>query len=205
MPSLSVAYCRGVQARATRRLLLPFVVGMLVVLVLANGVSGTLLFARAKADPVTYVDAIIVLGGDHDGREAYGLELAEQGYAPTVVLSNPYATRDTVMKQACRPRRDIKVICKAPDPSTTRGEAIMAREYADAYGWRSIIVISWRYHLPRARRIFEQCFVDFTRSVVMRDVPRSTASRWPSGSTPTSINTSDGSKPNSRGPVTSAS
>ena len=30
----------------------------------------------------------------------------------------------------------------------------------------------WRDHLPRARKIFEQCFATPERSVIMRDVPR---------------------------------
>lgn len=156
-----------------RRVLVPVVMALVVSsALLVNGVSGTLLFARAKADPLAKADAIVVLGGEHDGREAYGLGLAEQGFAKTVLLSNPYHSQDKVMATACRPRSDIEVICRAPVPSTTRGEALMARELAEARGWHTIIVVSWRYHLPRARRIFDQCFVTPGRSVIMRDVPR---------------------------------
>lgn len=137
-----------------------------------NGASGTLLLARAKVDPLVAADAIVVLGGEHDGREAYGLKLAEQGYARTLVLSNPYPAWDKTMKTACKARADIGVVCRRPEVLTTRGEALMARQLADQYGWSSIIVVSWRYHLPRARKIFEQCFANAERSVVMRDVPR---------------------------------
>lgn len=144
----------------------------LVVLLFLNGASGTLLFARATADPLKQADAIVVLGGEHDGREAYGLKLAEQGYANTVLLSNPYPTWDKTMKAACLQRRDIRVICRPPVPSTTRGEALMARELAESFGWNTVIVVSWRYHLPRARRIFDECFGSTTRRVIMRDVPR---------------------------------
>ncbi|MDA2895454.1 YdcF family protein [Mycolicibacterium sp. BiH015] len=145
---------------------------MLVVLLFLNGASGTILFARAKADPLKRADAIVVLGGEHDGREAYGLKLAKQGYADTVLLSNPYPTWDKTMKAACEPRGDIRVICRPPVPSTTRGEALMTRELADRFGWNTVIVISWRYHLPRARKIFDECFSSATRHVIMRDVPR---------------------------------
>lgn len=141
-------------------------------LLFLNGASGTVLFARAKADPLKSADAIVVLGGEHDGREAYGLSLAERGYAPAVLLSNPYSTRDKVMQKACAPRTDIEVICVPPVPGTTRGEAIFTRKLADERGWQSVIVVSWRYHLPRARRIFDECFVTPGRSVIMRDVPR---------------------------------
>nr|WP_158021434.1 YdcF family protein [Mycolicibacterium chubuense] len=144
----------------------------MVLLLFLNGFTGTLLFTHAKPDPLRKVDAIVVLGGEHDGREAYGLKLAQRGYAPTVLMSDPYGSKDPVMRKACRPRAGIEVICRPPVPSTTRGEALMTRAFADARGWRSIIVISWRYHLPRARHIFEQCFASSTRTVVMRDVPR---------------------------------
>lgn len=144
----------------------------LVMLLFLNGASGTVLFARAKADPLRQADAIVVLGGEHDGREAYGISLAEQGFAPTVVLSNPYAAKDKVMQKVCAERRDIEVICQPPIPKTTRGEAIFTRKFADERHWRSVIVISWRYHLPRARKIFDECFVTPGRSVIMRDVPR---------------------------------
>lgn len=156
----------------SRRVLVPSALTALVVLLFLNGASGTLLFARAKADPLVRADAIVVLGGEHDGREAYGLSLAAQGYAPTVVLSNPYPARDKVMQKECVPRRHIEVVCVQPVPSTTRGEAIFTRKFADQRGWRSVIVVSWRYHLPRARKIFDECFVTPGRSVIMRDVPR---------------------------------
>lgn len=162
----------GQRVTARRRYLVPTVMATLVVLLFVNGASGTLLFARAPVDPLAAADAVIVLGGEHDGREAYGLKLAEQGFADTVVLSNPYAASDKTMKKACAPQPDIRVICRPPVPGTTRGEALLARQLADEHGWTSVIVVSWRYHLPRARKIFEQCFVNAERSVIMRDVPR---------------------------------
>lgn len=141
-------------------------------LLAANGASGTVLFAHAQADLLRQADAIVVLGGEHDGREAYGLKLAEQGYADTVLLSDPYPRTDEVMTKACRSQPSVEVVCRAPEPSTTRGEAIMAREFAEDRGWTHVIVISWRYHLPRIRMIFDQCFDSPTRMATMRDVPR---------------------------------
>ena len=85
------------------------------------------------------------------------------------------------MKKACKTRQDIEVICKRAWLQTTRGEALMAREMAERRGWHSIIVISWRYHLPRARRIFDVCFTVPDRTVIMRDVPRTypfSVARW---------------------------
>lgn len=140
------------------------------VLMLVLGVSGYLLFTRSHEDPIGPVDAIVVLGGEHDGREQYGLDLADQGIADTVVLSNPYGRNDKTMKRVCSSGTErVTVICVRPDPSTTAGEGMKVRELAAQHGWTSVLVISWRYHLPRARYIFGQCFDGTT---IMRAVPR---------------------------------
>lgn len=39
---------------------------------------------------------------------------------------------------------------------STREEAILARELADAEGWSRVLVITAVYHAPRARRLFEE-------------------------------------------------
>ena len=58
------------------------------------------------------------------------------------------------------------------------GEALFTRGLAAEHGWTSVMVISWRYHLPRARYIFSQCF---DGEIVMRPVPRDydfSAAHW---------------------------
>ena len=147
---------------------------ILVVVVIAVdvAVSGFLVFANARTDDLRQADAIIVLGGEHDGREDYGISLAREGWAPTVVISNPYDDWDPVMKRVCRPAADVEVICARPDPLTTRGEAVLMQRLALERKWSTIIVVSWRYHLPRARLVFDQCFSDRPGSTVMVAVPR---------------------------------
>ena len=151
---------------------LPAAVYALIAVLFLNGATGTLIFAHARPDPLVKADAIVVLGGEHDGREEYGVQLARQGYAPTVLISDAYAPRDVVMRNVCKQRFDIEVICRRARLQTTRGEALMTRALAEQRGWRSVIVISWRYHMPRARRIFDTCFASPDRRVIMRDVPR---------------------------------
>lgn len=145
---------------------------VLVVVVVDVGISGHVVFANARVDQLQQVDAIIALGGEHDGREDYALDLARAGWAPAVVLSNPYDAGDPVMARVCREVPDIEVRCVRPDPLTTRGEAILMRRLADQHGWSNIMVVSWRYHLPRARLIFRQCFSAEPGSAVMVAVPR---------------------------------
>lgn len=146
---------------------------VLVVVVLgAVAAIGYPVFGKARQDPLQRVDAVVVLGGDHDGREQYGLQLAQEGYAPTLVLSNPYEDHDPVMTPLCGSggRVDgIEVLCERPEPATTRGEALFTERLAKERGWTKVIVISWQYHLPRSRFIFGNCFGGET---VMRAVPR---------------------------------
>lgn len=152
-----------------RRLLIAVCV-VLVVLPVLLGVSGYLLFTKGHMDPVTRADAIVVLGGEHDGREAYGVDLAKRGYADTVLLSNPYWSGDKVMKKACAASTpEVEVVCFKPQPGTTRGEAVFTQQMAERFGWDHVIVISWRYHLLRARFVFSECF---TGKVTMTGVPR---------------------------------
>ena len=146
---------------------------VLVTVLVANGVIGFLVFSRASSDRVQPADAVIVLGGEHDGREEYGFTLAREAGAKTVVLSDPYGPYDPVMRQECRPRPDVEVICRAPVPSTTRGEAHLMHVLAQQRGWTKIIVTSWRYHLPRARLVFDQCYSDVPGAAVVLAVPRS--------------------------------
>jgi uncharacterized SAM-binding protein YcdF (DUF218 family) len=168
--------------RIKRRILtaLEVIVAVVLILLVDLGVSGYLVFTHARVDPLQKADAIIVLGGEHDGREDYGIRLAREGWAKTVVISDPYWSGDRTMKRVCPSpgeragpdAGEIEVICRRPEPMTTRGEALIMRELAEQRGWRRIIVVSWQYHLPRARLIFRQCYTPDAAATVMVAVPR---------------------------------
>ncbi|MFT4124654.1 MAG: YdcF family protein [Gordonia sp. (in: high G+C Gram-positive bacteria)] len=138
-----------------------------------QGGVGYQLFSVDHSDDLRHADAIVVLGGEHDGREAYGIWLAEEGFADTVLVSDPYWPRtsaDSMMDGICSASPPgVTVRCFRPDPSTTRGEARYVRHVAEQAGWSSVIVVTWRFHLVRARYIFGQCFAGAT---VMHAVPR---------------------------------
>ncbi|WP_213576703.1 YdcF family protein [Rhodococcus sp. USK13] len=156
------------------RWILLFFVGALCGLVIAAvglGLAGYFIYTKSRIDPLKPVDAIIVLAGEHDGREEYGIDLARRGVSRHVVLSNPHFEGDRTMSAYCDLKDSrLTVRCIPPQPPTTRGEAIFTRELAAENGWDSVLVVSWRYHLPRARYIFSQCF---DGDVSMRAVPRS--------------------------------
>ena len=143
------------------------------VVAVALAVAGYLLFTRPHSDPLSKADAIVVLGGDNDGRLEYGLSLARQGYASTVVLSNSYSDAPADLadfRRACASgTATITVLCFVPDPYTTRGEAMYLARLAKQSNWNHVIVVSWNYHTVRARYIFHQCF---DGDVTMHPVPR---------------------------------
>jgi uncharacterized SAM-binding protein YcdF (DUF218 family) len=137
------------------------------------GLTGWPIYTNAREDPLRKADAIVVLGGEHDGREQYGLQLLRDGVAPVLLMSDAYPSSDAAMQRACRTRvENAEVLCKKANEMTTRGEAILTRQLADERGWKTVIVVSWRFHLPRARLIFEQCFSDSPEALIMRSVPR---------------------------------
>jgi uncharacterized SAM-binding protein YcdF (DUF218 family) len=152
-----------------RRFLLWATAAALVVVTVA-GVAGYELFTRPHVDPLTKADAIVVLGGDQDGRIDYGLELARQGYADTLVIADSYPPDYPVIRRACASGTErLEVVCFVPDPWTTLGEAMFTSAMARERGWKHLIVVSWNFHMVRARYIFEKCFGG---ELTMHPVPR---------------------------------
>jgi uncharacterized SAM-binding protein YcdF (DUF218 family) len=157
-----------VQSRGRRIALAVAVVVLSALLVVT--VSGYFLFTRPQGDPLTKADAIVVLGGEDDGRMQYGLQLARQGYADNVVISDSYRPGYPPFVNACNEgTATITVTCFRPSPYTTRGEAMFVQRLAAENQWKHVIVVSWNFHMVRARYIFDQCF---TGTVTMHPVPR---------------------------------
>lgn len=143
----------------TRRRLL--VAGVVVAVVAALIGAGIPVYVRPQVDPLRRADAILVLGGQGVDRYAYGLELARRGYASTVLFSNPYGENtdiDEVREPCHTPQTGFTLECFAPDPPTTIGEGRELRRLASERGWRTIIVVTMRPHLSRARYILHRCF-----------------------------------------------
>ncbi|MGI8666102.1 MAG: YdcF family protein [Jatrophihabitans sp.] len=104
------------------------------------------------------VDAILVLGPpDVDGRAEAAYALARAHYASTVVVSVESDLQQQ-LKGACRNQNPgYQVICFQPEPSTTQGEAREIGRLARERGWTSIMVVTSKYHISRARLILGRC------------------------------------------------
>ena len=132
---------------------------LLIALVLTSALAALSvpLFILYDDDEVAKADAVMVLAGEK-GRLPVGLELFERGIAPVLVISDGFDPRWTQANRLCRFGDPEKVVCLRPDPYSTRGEAQLAARLARERGWDSLVVVSSRFHLFRARIRFERCF-----------------------------------------------
>lgn len=128
-------------------------------LLVAAAIGGLPVYVKPQIDPLRHADAILILGGASYRRYPFGFDLGKQGWAPTVVVSNPQGPNDPWLAGYCAtPHRKFVLHCFVPEPSTTKGEAQELRRLARQYGWRTVIVVTFRPHISRARFILEQCF-----------------------------------------------
>lgn len=130
----------------------------MVILVAAFIAAGWPVYVQPQVDPLRQADAVVVLGGHPYGRFHYGIDIAEQGYAPTVLISNSVGADDVRMQQICEGEYTVSVSCFLPEPYSTKGEAQEIRRQAEANGWEHIIVVTYVPHLSRSRYIVQQCF-----------------------------------------------
>ncbi|MGW6427175.1 YdcF family protein [Nocardia sp. NPDC055053] len=132
-------------------------VGALVI-ALGAAFAGWPVYVRPQVDPLRPADVIVVLGGTPYERFDLGIELAERGYAPEVLISQSTGPDDPLMDKYCGGRFAFRVSCFVPDPWTTDGEAREIVRRAKIYGWRHIIVVTFTPHVSRARYIVGRCF-----------------------------------------------
>lgn len=114
-------------------------------------------YVRPRLDTPMRADAILVLGGAHDGREELGLSMARDGFAPRVLISDPYE-HSPLVNRICHGGYSFEVECFDPDPRTTRGEGRYLADRARAQGWQRVIVVTFTPHVSRARYILGKCW-----------------------------------------------
>jgi uncharacterized SAM-binding protein YcdF (DUF218 family) len=120
---------------------------------------GVWLFLLREDDPLPRkADAVVALAGSRK-RLPVALALMREHVAPTLVVSTDSSDHDPVRARVCAgPKpRGYRLICRRADPFSTRGEARLVRALVLEHGWRSIVVVSSRYHLFRAERTFARC------------------------------------------------
>ena len=133
-----------------------FLMAAAALLLAAFGAATARLFVWPERGMPARVDAIVMLDGPGD-RLPTALSLAWAHRAPVVVISrgSPYWASGSRCAPVI-PR--VRVICFAPDPATTRGEAEFAGRLARRYQWHSIVLVTTTPQDTRARLRVSRCF-----------------------------------------------
>ncbi len=141
-----------------------------------------LLFVPSE-DDVGKADAVVVLAGSKHERLDRGLELMREGVAPVLVISDGFDPRQPRANRLCQEGGDgFSVACFTPDPDSTRGEARKTAELARKHGWQRVLLVTSRFHVTRARMLFDRC-LDADVDAVGVDypwtsVPTAVAGEW---------------------------
>jgi uncharacterized SAM-binding protein YcdF (DUF218 family) len=77
----------------------------------------------------------------------------------TLVVSEASQSDDPARYALCQaPRpKTYTLVCRTASPESTRGEARLIAALARERKWSTIVVVSSRYHLYRARELIERC------------------------------------------------
>ena len=133
-------------------------VRLALLLVLAWLAACAFLFVWPDEDDPGRADAVVVLAGGRKERLAEGLELMRRRVADTLVISDGEARGWPEANRLCDGgAADFRVVCFRPDPYSTQGEAQAVARLARQRGWRSIAVVTSRFHVFRSRLLFERC------------------------------------------------
>ncbi|MDX2169572.1 MAG: YdcF family protein [Deltaproteobacteria bacterium] len=127
--------------------------------------------ALVESDPLTPVDAIVVLTGSYPDRILEAAALYREGAAPRLILCREpenagfrrlaelgvrvprlYELNRSIAEQLGVPADAISVLDRPA--GSTYSEAEVALEYAQARGYRSLLVVTSKYHSARAGRIY---------------------------------------------------
>lgn len=172
MPILELVPGNRTSLQSARRLVV-----VISVLIAIGAIGGVPAYVRPQLDELRHADVLVILGGPDYSRYPYGLELAKQGWAPNVVISNPNGATDRWLSKQCdTPNPRYTLYCFSPDPATTKGEGRELARLATEHGWRTAIVVTIRPHVSRARYILQRCFAG---DLIMAASPgHISATRW---------------------------
>ena len=127
----------------------------------------------AREDPLDKGDAIFVLAGTEITRPLEGADLYLEGYAPRLILSREVLEpafavierRGAILSSKVERARDALINLGIPATAivlpdklhdNTAAEAITLRGLAQANRWRTVIVVTSKFHLRRAGFAFRR-------------------------------------------------
>ena len=140
---------------ATRRRLRATIVALLAIALVAAGMGfvGFLSQLRgAEAKPARKADGIVVLTGG-SSRVSDAMELLADGYGKRLLISGVHPTNAASnISRSLTDNQSLLSCCVDLDRSAvnTRSNAAETRRWAHERGFKSLIVVTSNYHMPRA-------------------------------------------------------
>ena len=109
------------------------------------------------ADPITQVDAVVVLSGGGD-RLALAIDMHKRGLAPSLVITDTTRGANRLLKNEAEaggfPEDEIYVTDM--QVGSTVDEARAVRSFAQDQGWDSLMIVTDPFHSFRTRFIFRR-------------------------------------------------
>jgi uncharacterized SAM-binding protein YcdF (DUF218 family) len=125
---------------------------------------------------LTHADAVVVLGPPEGDRIAEAASVVDRHLTSELVISGASRHYWQAYRLCTHPPADVKVTCFAPLPRTTRGEAEEVGRLAAQHHWQTVIVVTSKYHVSRARMLFGRCFSG--RLEVVSSAGKLSAAHW---------------------------
>jgi uncharacterized SAM-binding protein YcdF (DUF218 family) len=119
-------------------------------------VASAFLFVWPREDEPRHADAVIVLSGAHS-RLQTGIDLVRAGVAPLLVISDGTQPGWERGNSLCAGESRLAVLCFDPKPYSTHGEAEAIGRFARNRRWRTVLIVTSRYHVTRARLLVRRC------------------------------------------------
>ena len=133
--------------------------------------------ALVADDPLQETDAVVVLMGSIPDRVVHGVDLYQAGYSDRLVMvcMREFEDYDVVEEReleipgTVEINKDIALQLGVPEDvivvldygsDSTYDEAVAVKEYLDARGMGSVIVVTSRYHSARSKKTFERVLGD---------------------------------------------
>ena len=112
----------------------------------------------SSVDSLERADAVVLFVGGRGERLETALEVMDTTGTPVLVIPNGLSPTWPDANELCQNATEFEVVCLAPDPDSTRGEARLIAELAEDRGWSLVIMVTSTYHVSRAELMLSRCF-----------------------------------------------
>lgn len=159
-------------------------VGLVLAVIAAWAAATARIVLFPAEDAPGRADAVVVLSGSKHARLDRALEVMRDRVAPVLVISAGMDRRRPEANRLCKAGhgQGFRVLCFEPDPDSTRGEAEEVGRLARENAWRRVLLVTSRFHVTRARMLFDRCIAGDVDAIGVTytwwSVPAHVAGEW---------------------------